>query len=116
MLKVGCIISSEKGKEMRKLSSIRNLLFLMILLASLVTLSGCFLHHGQGLSAQTEQPAALRDGHESETVQPVPSEASRPDQQRQHEGSGMMSMMHGSGGWHWAGMGVMMAVMVLIVL
>lgn len=116
ILKVGCDISSEKGKEMSTLSSVRSFLFLMTLLVSLVALSGCLSHHGQGPSAQTEQSAVLHEGHETATAQPVASEASNPGQQHQHESRGMMSMMHGSGEWHWIGMGAMMAVMVLIVL
>jgi hypothetical protein len=106
----------EKGKEMSTSSSIRSLLFFMTLLVSLVALSGCLSHHGQGPSTQTEQSAVLHEGHETTTVQPVASEALKPDQQHQHESRGMMSMMHDSGGWHWIGMGMMMAVMVLIVL
>lgn len=106
----------EKGKEMSTLSATRSLLFLMTLLVSLVALSGCMLHQGQDPSAQAEQTAALHEGHESTTAQPVSTEASTPAQQHQHESSGMMPMMHGSGGWHWVGMGAMMAVMVLIVL
>lgn len=98
------------------LSSIRSLLFSMTLLVSLVALSGCMLHHGQGPNAQTEHSAVLHEGHETATAQPVSSEASNPGQQYQHESRGMMSMMHGSDGWHWVGMGAMMAVMVLIVL
>lgn len=105
----------EKGKEMSTLSSIRSLLFFMTLLVSLVALSGCLSHHGQGPSAEMEQSAVLHEGHETATAQPVSSEASNPVQQHQHE-RGMMSMMHGSGGWHWIGMGAMMAMMVLIVL
>lgn len=101
---------------MSTLSSIRSLLFLMTLLVSLVALSGCMLHHGQGPSAQTEQSAVAHEGHDAATAQPAATEASNPGQQHQHESSGMMSMMHGSGGWHWIGMGAMMAVMVLIVL
>jgi hypothetical protein len=106
----------EKGTEMSPLSSIRSLLFFMILLVSLVALPGCMLHHGQGQSAQTEQPADPHEGHETATAQPVVTEASNPDQRHQHESRGMMSMMHVSGGWHWIGMGMMMAVMVLIIL
>ena len=101
---------------MSTLSSIRSLLFLMTLLVSLVALSGCMLHHGQGPSAQTEQSAVLHEGHDAATAQPVSTEVSNQDQQRQHESRGMMPMMHDSGGWHWVGMGAMMAVMVLIVL
>lgn len=101
---------------MRTLSSTRSLLLLMTLLVSLVVLSGCMLHHGQGPSVQTEKTAALHDGHESTTAQSVASEVSTPDQQLQLESSGMMPMIHGSGGWHWLGMGAMMAAMILIVL
>lgn len=103
---------------MSTLSSIRSFLFLMILLVSLVALSGCMTmtHHGQGPIAQTEPSAVLHDGHETATVQPVQAETSKPDQQRQHESKGIMPLMHGSGGWHWAGMGMMMAVMLLIIL
>ena len=71
---------------------------------------------GQPAQVENDMRLVQDDGYETATVQPVPSEASNPDQQRQHEGSGMMPMMHGSGGWHWAGMGVMMAMMVLVVL
>ena len=101
---------------MNTLWSIRSFFFLMTLLVSLVALSGCIPHHGQGPSTQTEQPAALHEGHETATVQPVAPEELNPDQQRQHESRGLMPMMHGSGGWHWLGGGMMIAMMVLLVL
>jgi uncharacterized protein YceK len=95
---------------------LRRHLLAMTILVTAGLLSGCMLvaHHGHGnpgheVSSHEHTTSAENEGVAVAHQQEVDAVLTHDD----HDG---MSMMHGSGGWHWLMGGAMVVMMVLVIL
>jgi len=101
---------------MSPILALRRQLLAMTILVTAGILSGCMLvaHHGHGnpgheVSSHEHTTSAENEGVAVAHQQEVDAALTHDD----HDG---MSMMHGSGGWHWLMGGAMVVMMVLVIL
>lgn len=96
--------------------SLRRQLLAMTFLVTAGLLSGCMLvaHHGHGNPGQEVSSHEHTTSAENEGV--AVAYQQEVDSALTHDGHDGMSMMHGSGGWHWLMGGAMVVMMVLVIL